>query len=191
MGAGFSVPLCTSGLFSLPEHFMAILFYFISWKGKMRMFTVTITIRQHLFILLPTIKYTHWYLIENIGSPAIYTDTDLELPGSVGLFGCIHNILNCNVCEISWSLCIISNTDMNWSKNQLKIIHFCLDFGGQNHVLKAVIKMRTVALVASVLPSTSNCDLCTKLLVSIICTHNLKSMHKKKNLGNENSSLTK
>lgn len=57
--------------------------------------------------------------------------------------------------------------------------------------MKAVIKMRTVALVASVLSSTSNCDLCTKLLVSIICTHNLKSMHKKKNLGNENSSLTK
>lgn len=48
--------------------------------------------------------------------------------------------------------------------------------------MKAVIKMRTVALVASVLSSTSNCDLCTKLLVSIICTHNLKSMHKKKSL---------
>lgn len=59
MGAGFSVPLCTSGLFSLPEHFMAILFCFSLWKGKMRMFTITITIRQHLSVLLPTIKYIH------------------------------------------------------------------------------------------------------------------------------------
>lgn len=56
MGAGFSVPLCTSGLFSLPEHFMAILFCFVLWKGKTRMFTVTITIRQHLCGLNPTIK---------------------------------------------------------------------------------------------------------------------------------------
>lgn len=62
MGAGFSVPLCTSGLFSLPEHFMAILFCFILWKGKMRMFTITITIRQHLSGLLPTIKYIHLWL---------------------------------------------------------------------------------------------------------------------------------
>jgi len=36
MGAGFSVPLCTSGLFSLPEHFMAILFYFILFHGRER-----------------------------------------------------------------------------------------------------------------------------------------------------------
>lgn len=34
MGAGFSVPLCTSGLFSLPEHFMAILFYFMEGKDE-------------------------------------------------------------------------------------------------------------------------------------------------------------
>lgn len=56
MGAGFSVPLCTSGLFSLPEHFMAILFRFVLWKGEKRMFTITITIRQHFSGLNPTIK---------------------------------------------------------------------------------------------------------------------------------------
>lgn len=57
MGAGFSVPLCTSGLFSLPEHFMAIfLFCFVLWKGEKRMFTITITIRQHFSGLNPTIK---------------------------------------------------------------------------------------------------------------------------------------
>lgn len=110
----------------------------------MRMFTVTITIRQHLFVLPLTIKFTHWYLIQNIRSPAIYSYwLNLELPSSVRLFRCIHNILNCNVCEISWLLCIISNTDINWSKNQLRVIYLCLNFGGQNHVLKTVIKIRT------------------------------------------------
>lgn len=34
MGAGFSVPLCTSGLFSLPEHFMAILFCFMEGREE-------------------------------------------------------------------------------------------------------------------------------------------------------------
>lgn len=34
MGAGFSAPLCTSGLFSLPEHFMAILSCFIEGREE-------------------------------------------------------------------------------------------------------------------------------------------------------------
>lgn len=62
MRAGFSVPLCTSGLFLLPEHFTAILFCFILWKGKIRMFTIPVTVRQHPSLLLPTIKYIHLQL---------------------------------------------------------------------------------------------------------------------------------
>lgn len=61
MGAGFSVPLCTSGLFSLPEHFMAILFWFVLWKGEKRMFTRTITIRQHFSGFNSTIKLIQKY----------------------------------------------------------------------------------------------------------------------------------
>lgn len=34
MGAGFSVQLCTSRLFSLPEHFTVILYYFIDGKDE-------------------------------------------------------------------------------------------------------------------------------------------------------------
>lgn len=56
MGAGFSVPLCTSGLFRLPEHFMATLFCFVLWKGEKIMFTITITSGQHFSGLNPTIK---------------------------------------------------------------------------------------------------------------------------------------
>lgn len=40
---------------------------------------------------------------------------------------------------------------MCFGKKQPKIIHMCLDFGGQNHLSKAVIKMTPIAFIASIL----------------------------------------
>lgn len=53
------------------------------------------------------------------------------------------------------------------SKEQPKVIHMCLAFGGQNHIRKAVIKMRPIAFLGGILSSISN--LCTELLICIIC----------------------
>lgn len=53
------------------------------------------------------------------------------------------------------------------SKEQPRVIHMCLDFGGQNHISKAVIKMRPIAFIRGVLSSISN--LSTELLICIIC----------------------
>lgn len=55
----------------------------------------------------------------------------------------------------------------------------CLDVGGQNHISKAGIKMGPIAFIAGVLSSVSNHDLCTKLLMCIICMHNVKAVHRK------------
>lgn len=66
-----------------------------------------------------------------------------ELPSSAGLSSCGNYVINCN--NYSCNLCTEFLTQM-LSKKQAKVIHVCLGFGGQDHVSKAVVKARPVAI---------------------------------------------
>lgn len=105
-------------------------------------------------------------------SPAIPIPT--ELLRSVDLFRCGNHVISGNNCEIPESLHRISNADVNEVIGSQRLFYMCWDFGRQNHITKAVIKMRHL------LPHTrsvSSHDLGAELLKCVlsisVCTEKL------------------